>query len=110
MSHSMRDARSSLPEVDPAFSKARSLLPGAGSSMSDECPSIPIVCLGDGHLGVLLGHARAFSRMSEHLRAVSKDTHEMREHLRAMSDDVEEMSEDLDAATEDLDAVWEHLD
>ena len=32
------------------------------SSISDECPLIPTVCLGDRQLGVLLGRARAFSR------------------------------------------------
>ena len=40
----------------------RSSSPGVASSISDECPLIPTVCLGDGQLGVLLGRARAFSR------------------------------------------------
>ena len=40
----------------------RSWSPGVASSISDECPLIPTVCLGDGQLGVPLGRARAFSR------------------------------------------------
>src|SRR2546428_13055040 len=74
----------------------RSSSPGVASSISDECPLIPTACLGHGQLGVLLGRARALSRVSDHLPAVSEDQ--------------DETSEDLDAASEDLDAVREHLD
>src|SRR5947209_16689715 len=49
----------------------RSSSPGVASPISEECPLIPIVCLGDGQLGVLPGHARAFS-LSERASAGSE--------------------------------------
>jgi len=44
------------------MTNAQRSMTGVASPISEECPLIPTVCLGDGQLGVLLGHARAFSR------------------------------------------------
>ena len=55
------EARSGTTVGFPMTNAQRSMT-GVASSISEECPLIPIVCLGDGQLGVPLGHARAFSR------------------------------------------------
>ncbi len=59
---SIRNEARSGTSVGFPMTNAQRSMTGVASSISEECPLIPTVCLGDGQLGVLLGHARAFSR------------------------------------------------
>ena len=59
---SIRNEARSGTSVGFPMTNAQRSMTGVASSISEECSLIPIVCLGDGQLGVLLGHARAFSR------------------------------------------------
>src|SRR6266496_3724830 len=59
---SIRNKARSGTSVGFPMTNAQRSMTGVASPISDECPLIPTVCLGDGQLGVRLGRARAFSR------------------------------------------------